>query len=145
MSFSTYWQHINIHTQAYTHIHTPTLNTGSVIQSVKSDVCGGWLRGGWGVQQTGRRLRCRWPWRQQPCAPERSEKGAIQWKGPCPIVPAERRVLQPLGPPFAQTSPHPAAGWRNKSGWRQHVRIVVQRRLSSSSTRQLPPPPHTKP
>lgn len=48
MSFSTYWQHINIHTQAYTHKHTPTLNTGSVIQSVKSDVCGGWLRGGGG-------------------------------------------------------------------------------------------------
>lgn len=44
MSFSTYWQHIHIHTyihtQAYT--HTPTLNTGSVIQSVKSIWCVSW-------------------------------------------------------------------------------------------------------
>lgn len=46
-SFKTYWQHIHIHT----HTRTYTLNTGSVIQSVKSISCVSW----W--EQTRRRRR----------------------------------------------------------------------------------------
>lgn len=73
------------HTQAYALIHTPTLNTGSVIQSVKSIWCVSWLAA-WGVRQTGRRrLRCRWPWRQQPCAPERSEREQYSEKVHVPL------------------------------------------------------------
>lgn len=116
-----------------THAHTLPLNTGSVIQSVKSI--------GWGGCATDRVVaKVSMPMKTAAMCTTEVRKGAIQWKGPCPIVPAERQVLQLLGPPSAQMSPHPC-GWVEEQKWMTTQLSVLwsKRSLSSSSTRQLAP------
>lgn len=81
---------------AHTRTHTHTILVIRFIQSVKSIR---WvLLAAWGVWQTGRRLNG-WPWRQQPCALERSGRARYSEKVRVPLYQLNDGYCSPGVPP----------------------------------------------
>lgn len=120
LSFTTYWQSKQTQTTGKTHSRNSILVVWLGKFYLKCVVVlwwSGWQRGGAKVLVT---------------AAREVRGGAIQWKGPCPIVAAARWEAagsDSLPQSISETTSVP-------SSWAQLVRTVVRQRRSSASSKE---------
>lgn len=149
---STY-TYIHTYIHKHTHIHTPTHihNTGSVIQSVKSIWCVSWLAAGGKkrVQQTGRWAKVSMTVTTAAVCTREVRKGSDTVKRSMSHCTSWTKGTVAPGSPVCTdvTAPERLGGGTKVDDDNCPCSTVVQRSLSSSSTRQLSPPSpsHKKP